>query len=472
MVTAVTTKILPKNREQEDAITNGQNFIRHGDPSQWFLIVGKAGTGKTTIVQEILRPFIETKNILICALSHKAKLVLADKLITTFGQNQIISKSIAGALGMKMDLETGEFTVSNEKEPPPIKRAHIIIVDEASMVNEQSHALIMQGKRKKAIVIYLGDIRQLPPIRESHDKHHDKPSPVFYSKNLAILTERIRQGEQSPILPYADYYGDNSRLTHPTPMPVQPEWRKTEITEHGELLFETDILDTIDKNMDQYQEAIKTGDTNIIKTVVYRNATRQMINATVRFNLFGPGSRTSQFLPNDMLMFQDNFSVDELDEPISNSFEIQINQVEPLNPPNVSNDKDFSIWDGPIIKYKCFRLHFIMDGLPIRILALDNSEVKRHAADVNKLFTYAKSLKWGTVERSEALARAWSLKKQFAPVDYGYAITSHKCQGSTYQTVIVDERDIMSVTMTSTKAKSQSMYTAITRASHRCIIVV
>ena len=35
------------------------------------------------------------------------------------------------------------------------------------------------------------------------------------------------------------------------------------------------------------------------------------------------------------------------------------------------------------------------------------------------------------------------LKLQYNKIDYAYAITSHKSQGSTYDIVIVDEKDIM-----------------------------
>jgi hypothetical protein len=47
------------NAEQSTSIQQMQDFIRNGNPAQWFALEGKAGTGKTTIVQEALAPFIE-----------------------------------------------------------------------------------------------------------------------------------------------------------------------------------------------------------------------------------------------------------------------------------------------------------------------------------------------------------------------------------------------------------------------------
>jgi hypothetical protein len=300
--------IKPKNKEQEDAITKGIHFLDKGSTSEWFTIVGKAGTGKTTIVTAILEKYINSKTILVCALSHKAKLVLAEKLQKAYGASSIISKSVAGALGMSMDNETGSFVIDRVQEPV-IKKANIIIVDECSMINEESLSLIMQEKRKKAKVIFLGDIRQLPPIREAGDLNADKPSPSFYCNNRVVLTERIRQGEESPILPFADYFGDNSRLGHPKSNPVPPDARLNTVTEKGSLIFASNIIDVIETCLPLYQKAVSTGEMNIVKTVTYRNDTRRFINSSIRELLFGLDQSKKQFVVGDLLMFSDNYQV-------------------------------------------------------------------------------------------------------------------------------------------------------------------
>lgn len=446
--------IQPRNPEQEQAIKAGIEFIEKGKPDEWFIIGGKAGTGKTTIAQAILEKYIEKKSILVCALSHKAKLVISEKLINAFGKKAIVSKSVAGALGMNMDQETGAFTVDTAYMfAPPIKKAHIIIVDEGSMINEDSHELIMKEKRAKSKVIYLGDIRQLPPIRENGSKLKDKPSPVFFGKNYCVLTERIRQGEENPILPFADFFGDNSRMRFPQLNPVPAENRKSIVNDKGALVFADNIYDILETVLPLYKKAVEDKNMNIVKTVTYRNETRRRINEFVREYIFGPAA-AQEYVIGDLLMFQDNYQLSGLDEPISNSFEIQVT--------GVSHKED---------DYKVWVLEFIHEEKPTFIEVLHHSEVKRHAAEVSRLFEIAKRLPSRSDERREALNKAWGLKRRYAPVEHAYAITSHKSQGSTYNTVIVDERDIMSVTMISNKEKSQSMYTALTRAAVSCIVV-
>lgn len=55
-----------------------------------------------------------------------------------------------------------------------------------------------------------------------------------------------------------------------------------------------------------------------------------------------------------------------------------------------------------------------------------------------------------------------------ANIDYGYCITVHKSQGSTYSNVFVDIQNIIKNNKTDTK---QCVYTAITRASNKLIIL-
>lgn len=299
----------------------------------------------------------------------------------------------------------------------------------------------------------MGDIRQLPPIRENDSIYRDKPSPIFYGANKVVLTERIRQGEESPILPFADYFGDNSRLLHAHLSPVPAGSRKNIVNDKGALVFADNIYDVIETVLPLYKYAVENRNMNVIKTVTYRNDARKRVNDLVRQHIFGREAQR-EYVVNELLMFQDNFQLDNLDEPISNSFEIQVT--------GVAEGKD---------NYKIWVLEFIHEEKPVSIKVLYHTEIKRHAADVSRKFEYAKRLPFGTPERAIALGEAWSLKNKFAPVEYAYAITSHKSQGSTYNTVVVDERDIMTVTATSNKSKSQSMYTALTRASTTCIVI-
>ena len=67
---------------------------------------------------------------------------------------------------------------------------------------------------------------------------------------------------------------------------------------------------------------------------------------------------------------------------------------------------------------------------------------------------------------------AFKLKGEFANLEYGYAITSHKAQGSTYTNVYVMEDNILGPTNGSdVKAKNQSLYVAVSRPTTKLVMI-
>jgi hypothetical protein len=67
---------------------------------------------------------------------------------------------------------------------------------------------------------------------------------------------------------------------------------------------------------------------------------------------------------------------------------------------------------------------------------------------------------------------AYGLASRYANLEYGYAITSHKAQGSTYTNVYVMEDNIMGPSNGgSVKAKNQSLYVAVSRPTTKLVMV-
>ena len=58
----------------------------------------------------------------------------------------------------------------------------------------------------------------------------------------------------------------------------------------------------------------------------------------------------------------------------------------------------------------------------------------------------------------------YSLIDPYADVSYGYCITTHKCQGSTYNNVYVDIGNILNCNKNNLDSL-KCLYTAVTRAS-------
>lgn len=443
------SKFAPKNQEQISAIEAMLSFIENGDPDEYFNLSGKAGTGKTTIIQEAIAPYVKTKTVVVAALSHKAKMVLYRKLAVRFGRS-VEAETIASLLGMKLDMETGKFVIAKRSGVDrPIEMADILVVDECSMINDMALDLIMKNKKKNCKVLFVGDIGQLPPIRDEKSAKQDLPSLTFATTNRAILRERVRQGEESPILPYADLYWDNSQSKSPVFDPVNRANRKSIVTEFGSLVF-VKSRSVIDVAVSLFREAVEKNDPDIIRFVVYRNKARMVINNRVRKGLFGEMSE-QEFAKGEIIVFDDNFSVGNT--LIQNSTECQVKTAEYID-------------DG---EWKYWKIDTVINGVQISFNVLQEKDKYLFSQHLQKLADYANSLSGPA--RTNAWREFRDQKEMFAPVEYAYAITSHKSQGSTYDVCIVAEKDIVDVTATSNKSKSQSIYTSITRAKYLAMIM-
>jgi len=349
-----------------------------------------------------------------------------------------------------MNEETGEFEPGFGLDRP-IESADIIIIDEASMVNEEALQLIMQEKRRNAKVIFLGDRGQLPPIRKISS---DEISLVFQSENKASLTERVRQGEESPILPFADYFWDNSESSTSKVNPIPDGEIKDKLSDKGNLVFIKNLYDSFEDVVKIFKQGIDTGNFNVIKIVTYKNDTRRSYNEKIRKSIFGED--VAQFVEKDQIMFQNNYSLDARTS-FSNSDEFNIVSVK-------EQEKN---------GYKVFQIGVNMEegsSVVTYFPVISNEDKQKFNEDVSRLFEEAGKMPKGDL-RKYAYQKAWSLKRMFAEIDYSYAITSHKSQGSTYDNVIVDLKDIYGVGATSAKSKSRSTYTALTRAKNTAILI-
>lgn len=446
----VPTRIEPINEEQKNAIPKIQEFIKKGDPNEWLVLEGKAGTGKTTLMTKAIEPFVGKKRIDICALSHKAKKVLWDKVENMYQENLmgLTSRSVASLLGMTFNLETGKFTKIYTKKKPPIRWDDIIIIDEGSMINEEALKLIMELKKPKAKVIFLGDVGQLPPIREQGDDNVGKISPVFDTKNKITLHNRVRQTSDSEILPYSDYYWENSvNKEGEEEDPIPLDKRKT----NTQMIFSKDMEKVLLDNKDLLIESTKKHNTDLLKVIVYRNKTKKAINWYIRNLIY---DKPKEYEIGDVLIFNDNY-VKGTDVIMENSSEVSVLNI---------FEKTF------YGKYKGYTLNITDGDKTVDVDVISEESVVEWNRHISELFTIAKKMPLGRT-RNSGLKKAWDMKRRFADVDYAYTLTSHKAQGSTYKNVIVVEDDILDVAMIDNIEKSQSLYVAITRASEKIYIV-
>lgn len=231
----------------------------------------------------------------------------------------IKGKTIASSQGKTLDFDTGKFADGDKETQFP----SIIFVDEASMVEDEAFAKFLKiAEEHHTKIVFLGDSGQLPPIKdEDSSPKVAEVSPVFKLPKQFKLTERVRQGEESPILPYTDYYWEYSHAISDV-LPTRAENVST-ITSKGALIF--DEVMSIPYSF--FDKAIKTGNPNLIKIVTYTNDVRREINQKVHERFFGD----IVWGEGELIMFFDNYG-DNPKKMIANSSEAVILKVGPEKP--------------------------------------------------------------------------------------------------------------------------------------------
>lgn len=144
--------------------------------TKFLVLSGGPGTGKTSVVLQILRtalrvfPEIRADRIVLCAPTGRAKARLGESIDagldgllnrfphTTDGALRAMQrKTIHGLLGQRPD---GSFKYNRDNPLP----AQVVVVDEASMVDLNLFAALMEACSSTCRLLLAGDMHQLPSV--------------------------------------------------------------------------------------------------------------------------------------------------------------------------------------------------------------------------------------------------------------------------------------------------------------------
>ena len=191
-------------KDQIKLISEVAGFLLNKDPHQLFVLKGYAGTGKTTLIQSIIRSLVKynRKSVLLAPTGRAAKVISSytKRKAYTIHKHIYYPKFKSGSLHFELQKNKASNT--------------IYIVDEASMIGNQTdsafgrNALLDdlirfsdQGMNCKVLLI--GDVAQLPPVGLV-------VSPALVPEELKMryfkevfqveLKEVVRQAQESGIL--------------------------------------------------------------------------------------------------------------------------------------------------------------------------------------------------------------------------------------------------------------------------------
>jgi exodeoxyribonuclease-5 len=359
---------------------------RRGEKS----LSGPAGSGKTTIIKAIAERRVD---VAVVAFTNAAAKVLRTKGLdaTTIHRKFYVPEDVVDARGKKYTKFIPAFEWDGALPVGKLRHVTTIVVDEASMV---SGWMVYHLRQMCDELILVGDGNQLPPVG-------DKRSPRGYFNTLTHTAKLVavhRQTSGNPALAMATQLrqGQIDPLSHQVVSGFAPGAG----TKLSSIIHD---LDTAKKTW---------------RVITFTNRTRHAMNSRVR----GYYGNTENFAPQPGELL---ISLDAYDDRIVNGTFLEV----------VSSDFPSGL---PIERATLFPT--------VKVRLLDEPD-----QDAVELPISMTAYLDGFPEHADTRKKLVSLlyeestqkPSRYATVNFGYAVTCHKAQGSEFDHVfLVDERAV------------------------------
>ena len=415
------------NPEQAQAVSAMEAFLRSDD--SFFVLKGTAGTGKTFCIKELI-PRIRGR-LVFTAPTNKATKVLRDSI--TSEEYKPDCRTIYSLLGLRLEANGEVKELTSPEDPFDLTKFLAVVLDEAGMINSNLWRIIEETAEMQGVkFILMGDCAQLPPVKETRSPIWDLPvgaelkQVMRHDNQILTLVTRIRAFQSHPC-PKIAFASDNDG-------------------QEGVWAY---------NNPEKFHLAIALAarkghfsKINSAKAVAWRNATVDTLNAFIRQQIFD-NADSQRWLPSDRLIVTE--PVREEEKTIATTDEEgTVERCSVASHPTYPN-------------FKCYKLLVAFDTNNTETLWVLHEE---SAAD----FAREK-------ERRAAEARLdrkkwplfWSFLDAFHSVRHAYAITAHRSQGSTYDYVFVDWKDVL---MNRNRPEAlQCLFVATSRAKSRLFLI-
>lgn len=461
--------------DQRKAIDGIINFCNKEFDNNSYIagLIGAGGTGKTFITNYIIEHCQYANSVIKCTSStHKACRVFSQAI------NHKKVDTIQSTFGLRLDLALEDFDPDrpqfNPKAKPKLDGIKLLIIDESSMIPAKLITFINKKCKELCIkVLYIGDSSQLPPVNE-------KQSIAFKTcAELYELKQVVRQELNNPIKLLLDMLRyDIENKTYRFIQYVSQNVGAMNYDEYGDgftILGPEAFRDNIDIS---FRDEKYTENIDLYRIIAYTNNAVNSWNNYIRNSII-KDSEKAIITINDLIMSY---------QTIVNEFnEVVINNSEEYIIKDIVNYTDSKYgFKGFLLKFQMIHGGHITKPLFI-IDHTDRFTMIQYDKVLTDLIKAGRNATGGT--RAKKWNEYYDFKKKYLlatnvfkqgklaygrDIDYGFAITSHKSQGSTYNTVFVDLNDMIydknGNIYPNIDDLLRRLYVACSRASHNLIL--
>lgn len=437
------------NEGQEAALQAILESYRNSDFTRRHLLNGYAGTGKTTLMQAVVRALLECKAApVVTAPTHKAVQVLRKKLDEA-GLVDVPAMTIHALLGLKPAAGDSEKSILKRGGRPQAGFHRAVIIDECSMIGSDMQQFI-ENDLGQHWVLYVGDPAQLPPVGEDM-------APCFSTPDRSTLDAIVRQAAGNPILKAATALR--------TQEPGQMDWGWCQAAEsgpHGVFLAGDDADGWM---RDAFTSSEFRENNDAFRYVAYTNDRVREVNTKVRRWIYGetatpfvPGERVICRKP--VTVFGGGMAFSTNEEAIVASVEASVREVTFAHLPAGSDRRALDAWTTNLHVWNVRLQH---DGLGEVLCQIPRRVDDLKAID-RRLVSEAKANKGRWFEK-------FSFMEEVGDLRCVYALTAHSSQGSTFDNVFLDVADCSKLERSNLEEMKKLLYVAVTRARFALAVV-
>lgn len=458
--------------DQVKAFYAMREFLYLKDSRQMFLLKGYAGTGKTFTISRLIQYAKDNEKhfnkwgdlaVALTAPTNKAVQVLRESSTADL-KKHVNFKTVHQLLGLKERItDSGEIEFKASLDDiKMIQSMQIVVVDEVSMLQDElfyeikNHCLNVK-------IIMMGDPAQIPPV----GKEDCEPflNPAQHEIKECTLQQIMRQKEGSQIIDLSMHirnneYNASDKINHEGGGDMTVCSRESRNT----------IIDMIKRKFSD-QEA--KDNNSYVKVIAWTNKKVKEYNAYIR-STFMRSHYPEHVAPYEKILVGDKMitnapviksegSKDKI--VLTTNQEFEVTAVEKQEGEFTCADvtvrlgfymmavKYYDVEDEGYVSETIKTIHEVSEGAFARTLqGCKNSAL--HCPANRKGYYWREYYKF---------------MRYFADVNYAYAITVHKSQGSTYLNTIVDANNIMN--NQNIRERNRILYTAVTRAKNHLLII-